>query len=125
MRQVYVSNKTHPLSLPIRAKYCASFMCQLRGLTFRRSLDIREGLLLVQKKESIIDSAIHMFAVRMDLAIIWINSAMDVVDVRLARPWRPIYVPHKPARYVLEISPSRLEEFQPGDRLEFSDHSDD
>lgn len=125
MRQVYVSNKTHPLSLPIRAKYCASFMCQLRGLTFRRSLDIQEGLLLVQKKESIIDSAIHMFAVRMDLAIIWINSAMDVVDVRLARPWRPIYVPHKPARYVLEISPSRLVEFQPGDRLEFSDHSDD
>jgi len=125
MRQVYVRNKTHPLSLPIRAKYCASFMCQLRGLTFRRSLDIREGLLLVEKRDSIIDSAIHMFAVRMDLAVIWINSAMDVVDVRLARSWRPVYAPHEPARYVLEISPSRLEDFQPGDQLEFSDYGDD
>ncbi len=124
MHQVDVKNKTHPLSQPIRAKYCASFTCQLRGLTFRRSLDIQEGLLLVQKRESVIDSAIHMLAVRMDLAVIWINSALNVVDLRLARSWRPVYAPHAPARYVLEISPSRLGEFQPGDQLEFCEHCD-
>jgi uncharacterized membrane protein (UPF0127 family) len=96
----------------------------LRGLTFRRSLDIHEGLLLVQKRESIIDSSIHMFAVSMDLAVIWINTTMDVVDVRLARSWRPVYAPHQPARYVLEISSSRLAEFQTGDQIEFSELAD-
>ena len=78
----------------------------------------------MQKRESIIDSAIHMFAVRMDLAVIWINSALDVVDLRLARSWRPVYASHSPAKYVLEISPSRLGEFQPGDHLEFNEQGD-
>ena len=121
MRQITVENKTHPLSQPVRAKYCVSFLCQLRGLTFRRSLDIQEGLLLVQKRESVIDSSIHMLAVGMDLAVIWIGSQLNVVDTCLARSWRPVYFPKIPARYVLEISASRLEEFQPGDQLEFCD----
>ena len=45
----------------------------------------------MQNRESVIDLAIHMFAVRMDLAIIWISTALDVVDLRLARSWRPVY----------------------------------
>jgi uncharacterized membrane protein (UPF0127 family) len=121
MRQITVENKTRTLSQPIRAKYCASFMCQLRGLTFHRTLNIQEGLLLVQKRESVVDSSIHMLAVGMELAVIWIDSRLNVVDVRLARPWRPVYVPQKPARYVLEISASRLGDFQPGDQVEFCD----
>ena len=44
-----------------------------------------------------------------------------VVDVCLARRWRPFYLPKGPAQYVLEVSPERLDEFQIGDRLRFEE----
>lgn len=77
--------------------------------------------MLVQKKDSRVDSSIHMLAVLINLAIVWINTDKDVVDSRLARRWRPIYVPQKPARYVLEMAPDRLEDFQVGDKVEFEE----
>jgi uncharacterized protein len=117
--QVLVHNDTHPASAALQARYCASFACQLRGLTFRRHLPLHEGLLLVQKRDSRLDSAIHMFFVWFDLAVIWITDAGEVVDVKLARRWRPMYFPQKPARYVLEISAARLDDFHIGDRVRF------
>jgi uncharacterized membrane protein (UPF0127 family) len=60
-----------------------------------------------------------MLFVWIDLAVVWINTAQQVVDVRLARRWRPAYLPARPARYVLEISPEHLEDFCIGDQLHF------
>jgi uncharacterized membrane protein (UPF0127 family) len=60
-----------------------------------------------------------MLFVYMDLAVVWINSAHTVVDTVLARSWRPAYAPHQPARYILEIHPSRLNEFKIGDHVVF------
>jgi uncharacterized membrane protein (UPF0127 family) len=60
-----------------------------------------------------------MLFVFMDLAVIWINSEYRVVDSVLARSWRPVYAPHQPAKYILEIPPDRLDEFKIGDRVEF------
>ena len=119
METLIVRNQTHPLTSPIRARYCASFLCRLRGLTFRRKLAPDEGLLLVQKGESRVDTSIHMLGVFMDLTVVWINAARDVVDVRLARRWRLVYVPKEPALYVLEVPAERFGEFQTGDRLSF------
>jgi uncharacterized membrane protein (UPF0127 family) len=86
---------------------------------FRSSLASENGLLLVEARESRIDSAIHMLFVFMDLAVIWINSEKVVVDTVLARTWRLVYASHQPARYILEIHPDRLNEFKIGDRVEF------
>jgi uncharacterized membrane protein (UPF0127 family) len=119
MDTLIVHNQTRPLTSPIQARYCASYLCRLRGLTFRRSLAPDEGLLLVQQKESRLDTAIHMLGVFMDLTVVWISAAREVVDVRLARRWRLAYVPKAPALYVLELAGERYEEFQPGDRLRF------
>ncbi len=119
MKTVLIENQSRPLSQPVRAGYCQSFICQLRGFTFRRMIDPQEGLLLVQHRDSRLDSSIHMMFVWTDLAVAWINSAMDVVDVRLARQWRPAYIASRPACYVLEMAPQRLAEFQVGDRLRF------
>lgn len=117
MKRVTVHNLSRPSKSPILSRYCASFFCQLRGLTFRRSLPEDEGLLLVQRYDSKINASIHMLFVWMPLGIVWINSRYEVVDTRLALPWRPVYVPKKPAKYVLEIHPRRLEEFCKGDRI--------
>jgi uncharacterized membrane protein (UPF0127 family) len=91
----------------------------LRGLMFRSNLPQAEGLLLVEARDSHIDTSIHMLFVYMDLAVIWINSAYTVVDTVLARSWRPAYAPRRAARYILEIHPSRLNEFTIGDQVEF------
>ncbi len=121
MQRVQIKNQTCSQAPPLSAVYCASFLCRLRGLTFRRSLPPDQGLLLVQSRDSRMDSSIHMLAVWMSLGIVWINNAGEVVDTCLARPWRLAYFPHKPARYVLEIHPRRLQDFHLGDHILFEE----
>ena len=119
MMKVNVNNKTRSLGKPLRVKNCDTFFCRLRGLMFRNELDLEDGLLLVQKGESRSNAAIHMFFVGMDLGIIWLNNAQKIVDIQLAENWRPLYTPQQPARYILEIHPDRLTEFEIGDELNF------
>jgi uncharacterized membrane protein (UPF0127 family) len=120
-RCVIVRNLSKGLTRPLRAEYCSSFLCRLRGLTFKRTLPEGESLLLVYHKDSRLDTSIHMLGVPMDLAIAWINSKQVVVDVRLVRHWRLAYLPSQPARYVLEMSPVRLGDFQVGDQVSFEE----
>lgn len=119
MYTIQLENLNQPLPTPLQALYCDSFLCRLRGLMFRSSLAPGQGLLLVEGRDSRLDTAIHMLFVFMDLAVIWINSEKVVVDTVLARAWRPAYAPRQPARYILEIHPDRLNEFKIGDKIEF------
>ena len=121
MQTIQLENKNQPLAAPLHALYCDSFLCRLRGLMFRSSLAEDAGLLLVETRDSRIDTSIHMLFVFMDLGVVWINSEKIVVDTVLARAWRPAYAPSRPARYILEIHPSRLDEFKVGDHVEFLD----
>lgn len=123
MKHILIRNLSQPQTSPISAAYCTSFVCRLRGLTFRRSIDPDYGLLLVFKRDSRLDTAIHMMFVWMDLSVVWINSTYDVVDVTIARRWRPLYIPRKAASYVLEMLPERLSDFKIGDKVDFSDLS--
>ena len=107
----------------LQAGYCVSFLCKLRGLTFRRNIPEDRGLLLVQSHDSIINSSIHMFCVFFDLGIIWINDVGDVVDRCIAKRWLTIKVPKNPARYILEIVPERFDEFQIGDKIRFEEQT--
>lgn len=119
MKIIHIRNESRPGAGLLRARFCDSFLCRLRGLTFRRSLGKDEALLLVERRESRLDASIHMLAVFIDLAVVWLDNNKEVVDTRLARRWRPAYFPRRAARYVLEFSASRLADFQIGDRLSF------
>jgi uncharacterized membrane protein (UPF0127 family) len=105
----------------VQVRYCDTFLCQLRGLTFRRQLPLDEGLLLVQGHDSRLEAAIHMLGVWFDLTIVWINADMLVVDVRKASSWWSVYVPQFPASYVLEISVDKLRDFRVGDEVYFEE----
>lgn len=120
MQTVTIENATRPLKVRLQAGYCVSFACQLRGLTFRRSLPANWGLLLVQHRESKMDAAIHMFMMWIDLAIVWINAQNQVVDVRPAYRWKSLLVPQTPAKYVLELPLNRLQDFQIGDEVKIN-----
>lgn len=119
MKTILVKNIDNPFREPLHLKYCASFICRFKGLMFIHPFENDDGLLLVQQRESRIDSAIHMFFVLTDLAIFWVNSELLVVDKVIAHPWKPMYLPCSPARYILEINPNRIIDINKGDRLDF------
>jgi uncharacterized membrane protein (UPF0127 family) len=121
MKCIRIVNQTNPNSKPILAKYCQSFLCQLRGLMFTTSLPENNGLLLVQGSEGRINSSIHMMFMWMDLAVIWINSEYSVVDLVLARRWKLAYLPKKAAKYVLETGVSNLGDYNIGDKVRFDE----
>jgi uncharacterized membrane protein (UPF0127 family) len=118
-KSIFVENTGRRINGSLQIKFCDTFLSQLRGLTFRSYLSREEGLLLVGKRDSRLDSSIHMLFVSFNLAIVWINSEMKVVDKTLARSWRPAYFSKQPAKYVLEIHPERWGDFEIGDRVEF------
>lgn len=112
-----VENRTRGVVVLARVKWCRSFLCRLRGLTFRRHLPADEGLLLVESRPSIAATAIHMLFVFFPIAAIWLDDSFSVVDAKLARPFRPFYAPRAPARYVLEAAPVLLDLVSVGDQL--------
>jgi uncharacterized membrane protein (UPF0127 family) len=124
-REVHITNLSRPQAQPIRAHYCDSFLCRLRGLTFRRSLPTRTGLLLVGGRDNRLDASIHMLFMWMDLAVIWIDASLRVVDSRLARRWKLAYLPQAPARYVLELPVDCQPDFKVGDLLKFENRNVD
>ncbi len=118
---IKITNPRIPDAPALRVVYCDSFRCRLRGFTFRRTIDKDEGILLVQSRESRVDSSIHMLAVFFDLAVFWLDESFTVVDKKLAKQWALAYVPRRPARYVLEIHPDLLDFFDIGDTVQVED----
>jgi uncharacterized membrane protein (UPF0127 family) len=120
-KPIYVNNLTKRLEAPARVGYGDTFAVKLRGLMFRSRLARDEGLLLVEKRDSRLDTSIHMFFVPFDLAVFWINSEMTVVDKVIAKSWRPAYYPKADAKFTLEIHPERFGNYEIGDKVEFKD----
>ncbi len=116
---IIIRNLTNPIIQPLEAQWCESFFTRLRGFTFRSGLLPNEGLVLVEARDSRLDTSIHMFFVWTDLAVVWVNSANEVVDTALAKAWRPFYAPAWPARYVIEFHPQRHGDFRPGEHISF------
>jgi len=120
-RFIIIPNQNRAVKNLPRIKYCDTFLTQLRGFTFRARLTRDEGLLLVGKQDSRLDSSIHMLFVSFDLAVFWIDSNMEVVDKVLAKSWRLAYFSKQPARYVLEIHSERWGDYEIGDTVQFQD----
>lgn len=120
-RIIKVQNKDNPNSQPIRAKYCSDFWSKFRGLMLQAPLQPDQGALLVEDRESRINSSIHMFLMRFDICVIWLNNNYEVVDVKIAKRWRPAYLPVNPARYVLETHVSQVIQYKIGDQVSFID----
>lgn len=116
----FLQNADQPIDRPARLRVCDSFVCRLRGLMFRSSLHRDDGLLMQMGRESRVDSSIHMLFVPFAISVIWVNSLMEVVDKTLAQPWHPAYFPARPARYVIEMHPDRLNQYEVGNKVRFN-----
>jgi len=102
-----------------QARWCNTFASRLRGFTLKRALQPGEGLVLVDSSDNRINTALTMVFVFFDLGIIWVNSAGEVVDSVLARPWRLSYAPKVPARYTIEADPGIIDMVSLGDHITF------
>ena len=86
---------------------------------FRSRLVRDEGLLLVEKSDSRLETSIHMLFVNFDLAVFWIDSSLMVADKIIAKSWRPAYFPRAAAKYTLELHTDRWNDYEVGDTVEF------
>jgi uncharacterized membrane protein (UPF0127 family) len=115
--KILIENSSNP-SVPIlNGLLCKSFLCRLKGLMFQRSLPNNFGLLLADSVESRVNSAIHMFFMNFDIAVIWIDKHFRVVDVQIAQKGHALYSPSAPAQYTLETSVENFGFFHPGDQI--------
>ncbi len=88
---------------------------------FKKHLPENEGILITNKRESKLDTAIHMLFMNFDIIVLWLDQDWVIVDKALAKRWRPFYMPKTPAQYVLEMHPSMADAFNVGDKLTRSD----
>lgn len=100
-------------------KYCDTFLSKLIGLMFSRKLEPENGIMLVDDQETRLNTSIHMLFMNFDITVLWLDKQQIVVDKVLARKWKPIYLPKKPAQYVVELHQSKFSEFSVGDQIVF------
>jgi len=85
---------------------------------FTNSIPNDGGLFFMNSSEDRVNSAIHMFFMNIDLAIIWTDSSGVVVDKVRAFRWKTLAAPKTNAKYILETHRDRFEEYNCGDILE-------
>jgi uncharacterized membrane protein (UPF0127 family) len=119
MPLVEIINQSNKSVRPIHAELYTNFNSRFRGLMFRPSIQTDEGIILVENGEDRLNTAIHMFFMRFDIAVFWLDQHMRVVDTRLARRWQPIIIPRDKAQFVIETHPERLQDFEIGDQVLF------
>ena len=119
-RRILRNKKTGQVILA-RVRLCESFWCHFRGLQLVPRLPSDEGLLFVTDHEGRTHTAIHMFFMFFNIAVIWLDASGKVVDKKLAKVWRPAYAPVAPAQYFLEANTELLERVQVGDILRFDE----
>jgi uncharacterized protein len=83
----------------------------------QRSIPQNFGLLLADSSETRINSAIHMFFMFFDIAVVWLDKNYIVVDVQLAQKGHALYSPASPAQYTLETAVGNFEFFHKGDQI--------
>ena len=116
MKIVKIRKSAPPFTV-VNVKYCDTFLSRLIGLMFSRKLKPDHGIVLVENNETRKNTSIHMMFVNFDITVLWLDKQMIIVDKVLARKWVPIYIPKKPAQYVIELHHSKFSEYSIGDKL--------
>lgn len=66
-------------------------------------------------------ATMHTMGMRYNIAIIWLDRKMSVVEMRIVPPWRIACVPCQAAMYVIEAAPETINRVAVGDRLVFDE----
>lgn len=86
---------------------------------FQKEIKPFSGVVLVESRDSVVNTTIHMLFMNFDICVVWIDKNDRVVDVKIARRWHLAYKPDKPACYVLEIHPKHIKDFKVGEKVAY------
>ena len=111
--QIIITDNNRELNI----KECTNFINKFLCFMFRKKIEVNEGIVFLYDKESIINSAIHMLFMRFPITVIWVNAENIIVDKKLAKPWRLVYRPCKPANVIYELNATIINEFNIGDKI--------
>ncbi len=120
-----ITDKTRNATISPDARLTRSFWGRFMGLMLSK----RRDLVLAGRRDSILDSTIHMMNMLYPIDVIWVDSKMRVADtmrgvmpVSIFKPktWR-LYRPARPARYVIELGTTKLSGVEVGDEISFDD----
>jgi len=117
-----IRNKSNGKTLATNAWLCKTLGSRCKGLMFKR-ISSDDCCVLVNPRQSVLDSSIHMMFVPQDLHIIWVDEDLKVVSVKKCKrasinplSWRT-YLPDRPAKYVIELLNAKGTLV--GDRIQF------
>ena len=116
MKIVKIRKSSPPFTV-VNVKYCDTFLSKFIGLMFSRKLKLDHGVILVDNNETRMNTSIHMMFMNYDITFLWLDRQMVIVDKVLARKWFTIYIPKKPAQYIMELHHSKFSEYSIGDKL--------
>jgi uncharacterized membrane protein (UPF0127 family) len=113
----YKSLKTNQIIATL--KFGNSYFSKLKGLMFKKKLDYVFVLTLTKSKYRFL-SSIHTLFMRFTIDIVFLDKSKAVFEIAQLSPWK-LYIPKKPARYVLEMKEGSIETNQIaiGDKLDF------
>jgi uncharacterized membrane protein (UPF0127 family) len=116
LKIVKIGQSSSPFTV-VNVKYCDTFLSRFIGLMFSRELKPDHGIIIVEKNESRMNTAIHMMFMNYDITVLWLDKKMVVIDKVLAKKWALYYAPKNPAQYVVELHHSKFSEYSIGDKL--------
>ena len=103
-----------------KVKYCSDIFSRSKGLRFAKPLRKGQAIILAAKEESIMETTIDMFFVFFPIDVLWLNKEKEVVDIkRNVKPFTPMAIPRKPAKYVIELKKNLTSQIKIGDKIEF------
>ena len=95
--KLYSKNK----QISEKTKICESFFSKAIGFMFNFSKEY-DSMILKSKNTSI-----HMLFVFFPLQIAWLNSELEIVEVKKAYPFMPYLSSKKQSSYILELKQER------------------
>ncbi|MEN6436694.1 MAG: DUF192 domain-containing protein [Anaerolineaceae bacterium] len=116
-----LKNETTSQSTCITLRLCNTFFLKFKGLMFQKDIKPLEGLVFDEFKDTKVNTAIHMLFMRFPIGVLWVNSEKIIVSKTYAKPWKLMYTPEKPARFVIEVHPEVLNYYQVGDKIIFDE----
>ncbi|MBI9034931.1 MAG: DUF192 domain-containing protein [Bacteroidales bacterium] len=87
----------------------------------KKEIEPNGGLLFTYSGDTHpLNVSIHMFFMRFDITVLWVNSKRIIVDKKFAKQWK-VYFPSSHARYILEIHKSQFNNFEIGDHIQINE----
>lgn len=103
-----------------KVKRYTDIFSKSKGLRFAKPLRKGQAIILESAKESTMETTLDMFFVFFPIDVLWLNQEKEVVDIkRDVKPFTPIIIPRKPAKYVIELRKNTTKNIKIGDKIRF------